>query len=198
MLTSVLQAIAAGELTAVQISVLFCNRETGEADGSDNFIAFAKQNKIQVMTLSSAKFKQQNPGLTPEQRRQDYDRAVLKKLADCQLDLVVMAGYMLIAPLICAKYRTINIHPALPNGPKGIWRNVIKELIQDRSGQSGVTVHYATNDVDRGEPVLVKKYPIPAATYNTDQETAFQTIRALQLKHEKTILVDALNKLTSN
>ena len=49
----------------------------------------------------------------------------------------------------------MNLHPALPNGPTGTWQEVIIDLIRSKSIDSGVMMHQAIKEVDRG----------PVATY---------------------------------
>ena len=69
-------------------------------------------------------------------------------------DLIVMAGYMLIlSDILCNEFRFINLHPALPKGPKGTWVDVIKYLISNNITESGLNVHVVTNKLDAGQSI---------------------------------------------
>ena len=68
-----------------------------------------------------------------------------------RLGVLVLAGYMLIAsPALCRKYAMLNLHPALPGGPKGMWQQVIWELLESEADETGAMIHLATAQLDRG------------------------------------------------
>jgi folate-dependent phosphoribosylglycinamide formyltransferase PurN len=152
LLTATLDAIDSGSLNA-SIEFVFCNRERGQAPGSDRFIALAESRGIPVVTLSSRRFRKEHDNRKWSELRDEFDRAVLKLIEPYKVDMTVNAGYMLIAPLLCLEHLMINLHPALPDGPAGMWQNVIWELIDDRATESGAMVHIVTEEVDGG-PVL--------------------------------------------
>jgi folate-dependent phosphoribosylglycinamide formyltransferase PurN len=71
-----------------------------------------------------------------------------------EVDIVVMAGYMLIIGTPELEHMEIvNIHPALPWGPRGTWQEVIHQLISERSQEQGIMIHLVTKELDRG-PVI--------------------------------------------
>lgn len=152
LLKAAVDAIATGELNA-SIEFVFCNRERGQAEGSDRFIAFAENNGIPVITLSSRRFRKNRENRPWSELREVFDTAILELIEPFNVDITVNAGYMLIAPLLCRKHLMINLHPALPSGPTGMWQNVIWELIQNRSDETGAMVHIVTEEVDGG-PVI--------------------------------------------
>ena len=152
LLKAALDAIQSGELNA-RIEYVFCNRERGQAVGSDRFIAFAESSGIPVITLSSRAFRKEHGNRPWSELREDFDRAAIELIKPFNVDLTVNAGYMLIAPLLCREHLMINLHPALPDGPAGMWQNVIWELIENRAPETGAMVHIVTEEVDGG-PVL--------------------------------------------
>lgn len=152
LLKAALDAIETGELNA-RIEFVFCNRERGQAAGSDRFIAFAESHGIHVVTLSSRTFRKQHGNRPWSELREDFDRAAIELIRPFDVDLTVNAGYMLIAPLLCIEHLMINLHPALPDGPAGMWQNVIWELIEQQATETGAMVHIVTEEVDGG-PVL--------------------------------------------
>ena len=147
-----MDAIESGELNA-RIEFIFCNRERGQAAGSDRFIAFAESHGIPVVTLSSRAFRKEHGNRPWSALREDFDRAAIELIRPFNVDLTVNAGYMLIAPLLCRDHLMINLHPALPDGPAGMWQNVIWELIEKQAPETGAMVHIVTEEVDGG-PVL--------------------------------------------
>ena len=95
------------------------------------------------------------------QWRIDYDREVMSRIKDFQPDLCILAGFMLIfGEEMCHKYNIINLHPASPHGPTGIWQNVIWELIESDARESGVMMHLVIPELDRGPVVTYCTYPI--------------------------------------
>jgi folate-dependent phosphoribosylglycinamide formyltransferase PurN len=74
---------------------------------------------------------------------------------------------MLIASAVmCERYDLLNLHPALPGGPVGTWQEVIWQLIEQRATHSGVMMHLATPEVDRGPTVTYCAYPIRGSAFD--------------------------------
>ena len=76
------------------------------------------------------------------------------------MDILVAAGYMLFSPVICNHFEILNLHPALPNGPNGTWKSVIKKLIESKSSNSGISIHLMTSDLDEGPNISFCKFNI--------------------------------------
>jgi folate-dependent phosphoribosylglycinamide formyltransferase PurN len=93
--------------------------------------------------------------------RLEYDGQIMSRLQRYEVDICMLAGYMLImGPDICNRYNMINLHPALPMGPKGTWQEVIWELIKEKATESGVMIHLVTTDLDRGPVISFCRYSI--------------------------------------
>jgi len=163
LLSAALDAIRSGSLDA-RIVVVFCNREPGEDPGSDAFHAQVRAAGIPLITLSDRRFRRQRGGPVarkgeplPEWRRA-YDREVIRLLEPYPFDLGVLAGYKLIfGDEATTRWDLLNLHPAEPGGPKGVWQDVIWQLIASRAQRAGVMMHLATPQLDEG----------PAVTYCT-------------------------------
>lgn len=159
LLTAAVEAIRSGELDA-EIAFVFCNRERGEYEGTDSYLDLVESFGIPLLTLSSRRFRRERGGdlsktghpLPPW--RTEYDRAVAELVGRYTFDVGVLAGYMLVftGPM-CNRYPLLNLHPAAPGGPVGTWQEVIWRLIDARAERSGVMVHLATEELDRGPPV---------------------------------------------
>lgn len=166
LLNSVFEKIQRGQLD-VRIDFVFCSREPGESENTDRFLKQVEDYKIPLTCFSVRRFAQASrqpvgakDGNLPAWRL-EYDRQVMDKLRDYNCKLCLLAGYMLIAgPEMCRRYNMINLHPALPDGPKGTWQEVIWQLIKENAGESGVMMHLVTPDLDRGPVISYCRYPI--------------------------------------
>lgn len=162
LLLAALGAIGKGALDA-RLEFVFCNREVGQAEGSDQFLALVRERGIPLVAFSSQRFRREHEGRPWPDLREDYDRAVIELLRPYQPDISVNAGYMLIAPVLCRVHRMINLHPALPGGPAGTWQQVIWELIARRASESGAMVHVVTGELDAGPVISFCRFPIRGA-----------------------------------
>lgn len=172
LLTTIFKNIQNGQLDC-KVEFVFCNREKGEAEGSDRFLQMVEEYGFRLVTFSSRLFKpelRQKGKQSPEflhAWRIEYDRNVMKKLKDFSPDLCVLGGYMLIiGEELCQKLDMINLHPALPGGPLGTWREVIWTLIASKSQKSGAMIHLVTKDLDKGPPITFCSFPIQGKNFD--------------------------------
>jgi folate-dependent phosphoribosylglycinamide formyltransferase PurN len=156
MFDNVATAIQSGALDA-NIEFVFSNRSPNESNNTDLFFNEVEKKKITLLTLSSKDFKKnyklslnQNGESLP-QWREDYDIEINKLIDNQEYDIGILGGYMLIfSAAFCKKNYLLNLHPALPDGPTGTWQEVIIKLIKANSKISGMMMHQATKEVDRG------------------------------------------------
>lgn len=145
MYEAVADAIASGALDA-RFAFVFCNREPGEDAVTDAFFERVRADGVPLVTLSpSVRFRREaggersRPGAPLPAWRTAYDAAVEAALTSYPFDLGVLAGYMLIfGSEFVSRDALLNLHPALPDGPAGTWREVIRHLIRARAAESGV------------------------------------------------------------
>jgi len=168
-LAAILSAIDKGEIKNGKVVVVVSDKE--DAYG----LIRAKKRKIQTEVLDLRDF------LRRGKSRLEYDEALGKLLKEkYQVDLVVLAGWMLILSRNFIKYfpnRTINLHPGLlPDGAAkyiklsgGIKIKAIRGLVTDEAVQfaidhgypiTGSTVHFITEKVDQGPVILRSKVKI--------------------------------------
>ena len=166
LLTTMQESIENGEIKA-KIAFVFCNREPGFSEETDLFLNLVTSYDIPLVCYSSRKFRENRDNTFMSSWRVDYDREVMKRLKGYEVDLCVLAGYMLIVgPEMCQHYTMINLHPAAPGGPKGTWKEVIWELIESKSESSGVMMHLATPELDEGPPVTYCAYSIQGKPFD--------------------------------
>lgn len=156
-----------------KIEFVFCSREYGEAEKTDIFIDQVRSYNLPLVCLSVKKFAsvfQQSIAVKDEKLplwRLEYDKKVISLLDGMHVDICVLAGYMLIVgPEMCEKYNMINLHPALPDGPKGTWQEVIWQLIGEKAVESGVMMHLVTSQLDRGPVITYCKFPITGDAFD--------------------------------
>lgn len=187
MLTAAMDSIEQGEIDG-RIEFIFCNRERGDSKNSDRFLDLAESYHIPLIRYSYPKYQiargLQNPDLEeplPEWRL-DYDREVMKRLKDYEADISVLAGFMMVTgPELCQKYDMINLHPALPGGPVGDWKQVIWELIGSQARETGVLMNLVTPEMDKGPVVTYCKFSIQGEPFDSLwQEIEGRSIEQIQ------------------
>ena len=147
----------------LNIRVVFCDREAGESEESDLFLELADDLGFSTVCLSSARSWQiaQANGDSRERWRADFHDQAMKILEPFALDVLVLAGYMLIvSPATCGRYAMLNLHPALPGGPTGTWQQVIWALLDAGAQETGALINVVTPDLDRGPVVAFDRFPI--------------------------------------
>lgn len=164
LLQAIHESIESGHLP-VHVAFVFSNREPGEFEATDGFFRMVRDFGYPLVTLSFRKFRSQARGL-PDWRLR-YDREVMRRLETFSPDLCVMAGYLLIvSPELCRRYPLVNLHPAAPGGPVGMWQEVIWQLIEKRAEASGNTMFYVTEDLDRGPTATYSTFPIRGEAFD--------------------------------
>jgi phosphoribosylglycinamide formyltransferase-1 len=163
------------------IDWIFCHRDTGDAEPNEEyfererFFDLAAQLDIPCATLSHVRFMPdlRKKGIAEsrsaadaapalEEWRNRYGAEVMKTVNVLpRADIIVMAGYMLILgdPELEGLV-LVNIHPALPWGPRGTWQEVIHQLIAEDANEQGIMVHMVTKDLDRGPVISYCRFPI--------------------------------------
>ena len=172
LLIAAAEAIRGGKLDC-EIAFVFCNRERGEHEATDGFLDLAASYSIPCLTLSSRRFRREcggelsKPGQPLPVWRTDYDRQVAELIAQRPFDICLLAGYMLIfTPEMAGRYPFLNLHPAAPEGPTGTWQDVIWQLIDERAQRSGVMIHLATDELDKGPPVTSCGYSLRGPAFD--------------------------------
>ncbi|MBC8370601.1 MAG: phosphoribosylglycinamide formyltransferase [Planctomycetes bacterium] len=86
------------------------------------------------------------------------NKLILGAIFEARADLVVLAGWLQLLPIPAElENKVLNIHPALlPDfGGKGYYGNHVHQAVKDSGSLiSGCTVHYASDEYDRGEIIL--------------------------------------------
>jgi phosphoribosylglycinamide formyltransferase-1 len=106
------------------------------------------------------------------------DWAVAEWLADRDVDLVVLAGYMqLLSSGFVQRFpnRIVNVHPALLPAFPGL--EAVEQALEAGADVTGVTVHFVDEGVDSGPVILQREVPVPPSR---DQEELEEAIHAVE------------------
>ncbi|MFV0242912.1 MAG: phosphoribosylglycinamide formyltransferase [Lacrimispora sphenoides] len=145
-LQAVLDAIDCGRITNSEVTVVIGNNQNAYA------LERARKHGIKALCISPVDF----------QEREDFYEALLSKIDQYCLDLIVLAGYLVAIPVsMIQKYRNriINVHPSLIPSfcGKGYYGLKVHEAALARGVKvTGATVHYVDEGMDTG-PILLQK-----------------------------------------
>ena len=172
LLNTTVEAIDRGDID-VEIAFVFCSRDDGEASETDTFLELIRARDLPLRCFSSRAFEPElhKRGMNGDAAslaawRTQYDCEVLKLIEPFDVPLSLLAGYMLISSdKMCATHSMINLHPAVPDGPRGTWQNVIWELIESRAESAGAMIHHVTPELDAGPPVAFFRFPLNGPSF---------------------------------
>lgn len=145
-LQAILDAIDEGTITNVEVSVVISNNAGAYA------LERAKKKKIDAVCLSPKTFAS----------REAFNEALLAKLQSYNVDLVVLAGCLVVIPQsIVDAYpnKIINIHPSLIPSfcGTGYYGLKVHEGVLSRGVKvTGATVHFVDGGTDTG-PIILQK-----------------------------------------
>jgi len=228
LLQAVQQSTSNGDIDG-KIDFVFCNREPGESEQTDMFFKLVQSYQIPLVYFSSKKFKERynadsdseqispyspvnqhhngtndslenNPSY--ERWRILYDREIDKRIKQFAPDICVMAGYMLIlGEKLCRQYTMINIHPAPPGGPIGTWKEVMRELIEQKAEHAGAMMHLVTPELDKGPVISYFSFPIKGMPFDPywqidDRDSLFALIREYELRREFPLIISTIKALS--
>jgi len=124
--------------------------------------------------------------------------AVIHKLAEYNVDFIVLAGYMnkITEPLLAAfSGRIINIHPALlpKYGGKGMYgMHVHEAVVAAGEKESGITIHYVNENYDEG--AIIFQAACPVLPEDTPDHVATK-VHALEYAHFPRVIAEVLEKI---
>ena len=180
-LQAILDAIDSGKITNAKVEVVISNNPGAYA------LERARNHGIEAVCISPTSF----------ENRTAFNEAFLKKTDEYNLDLIVLAGFLVTIPeKMIRKYRNkiINIHPSLIPSFCGVGYYGLKvhEAALARGVKvTGATVHYVDEGVDSG-PILLQK-----AVEVQPGDTPQVLQRRVMEQAEWIILPEAVNKIAN-
>ena len=105
------------------------------------------------------------------ENKEAYETAIVNKLKEEKIDLVLLAGYMKIVDKVLLdayEGRIINIHPALLPSFKGA--HGIKDAYDYGVKIMGVTIHYVNKEVDGGKIIAQDAFHLTNETLDEAEQ----------------------------
>lgn len=145
-LQAIIDSMENGSITNAQIDVVISNNKNAYA------LERAKKHKIESLCISPKDY----------ENRQLFHEALLRVLEKRKVDLIVLAGYLVVIPeIMIQKYRNriINVHPSLIPAfcGTGYYGLKVHEGVLARGVKvTGATVHFVDEGTDTG-PIILQK-----------------------------------------
>ena len=114
------------------------------------------------------------------QDRESFDAALVAVIQEAPPDLVVLAGFMrILTPVFINAFagKLLNIHPSLLPLYPGLHTH--QRALEAGDSEAGATVHFVTEELDGGPPVLQARVPI----LKGDTQTSLAA-RVLEQEHQ--------------
>ena len=145
-LQAIIDAVKNGDITNASLEVVISNKKDAYA------LTRAKENDIAAECVCIKDY----------ETREDFNKALIEKIDSYHLDLIVLAGFLVVLPPeLTSKYKNkiINIHPSLipsfcGNGFYGL--HVHEKALERGVKVTGATVHFVDEGTDTG-PIIYQK-----------------------------------------
>lgn len=145
-LQAIIDAVQNGEISNASLEVVISNKREAYA------LTRAMNNNIAAESVCIKDY----------ETRDDFNKALIEKIDSYNLDLIVLAGFLVVLPPeLIAKYRNriINVHPSLipafcGNGFYGL--HVHEKALERGVKVTGATVHFVDEGTDTG-PIIYQK-----------------------------------------
>lgn len=180
-LQAIIDGIQNGLITNTSIKVVISNNKNAYA------LERAKKHGIEAVCISPKDYED----------RPQFNKALVQKIDEYGLDLIVLAGCLVVLPEeLIQKYqnRIINIHPALipAFSGKGFYGLRVHEAALERGVKiTGATVHYVDEGTDTG-PIILQK-----AVEVLENDTPETLQRRVMEQAEWVILPQAINLIAN-
>lgn len=181
-LQAIIDAVKDGTITNTELVAVISNNANAYA------LTRARENGIEALCISPKDYAD----------RADFHKALLEKINELKVDLIVLAGYLVKIPEEMVhqySHRIINIHPSLIPSFCGVGYyglHVHEAVLEKGVKVTGATVHYVDEGMDTGEiiaqkPVMVEEGDTPEILQKRVMEQA-----------EWKILPQAINAIANN
>ncbi len=145
-LQAIIDSMDQGKITNTEIAVVLSNKKDAFA------LERAQKYDIQADSISPKDYS----------NREEFNQALLNAIDNYNVDLIVLAGYLVILPkVLIQKYhnRIINVHPSLIPSfcGTGYYGLKVHEAVLERGAKiTGATVHFVDEGTDTG-PIILQK-----------------------------------------
>lgn len=180
-LQAIIDAVKDGTITNTQLVAVISNNAGAYA------LTRAKENGIPAMCISPKDY----------ETREAFNEALLEKVNELDVDLIVLAGFLVKIPEAMVhqySHRIINIHPSLIPSFCGVGYyglRVHEAALAKGVKVSGATVHYVDEGMDTGEIIFQKAVDV------LDGDTPQTLQRRIMEQAEWKLLPKAINKIAN-
>ena len=180
-LQAIMDAMDAGKITNATLEVVISNKKDAYA------LERAKNKGIEAVAVSPKDY----------ETRDDFNKALLETIDKYELDLIVLAGFLVVLPAeLVQKYenKIINIHPSLIPSfcGDGFYGLKVHEKALERGVKiTGATVHFVDEGTDTG-PIIKQK-----AVAVKEDDTPETLQRRVMEEAEWKILPEVINELAN-
>lgn len=181
-LQAIIDKIEEGTIRNAKIEVVISNKKDAYA------LERAAKHNIKGVCVSPKEY----------ESREAFSQALLDTLKAHEVDLVVLAGYLVIVPeIVIASYpnKIINIHPSLIPSfcGDGFYGLHVHEAVLARGNKvTGATVHFVDEGTDTG-PIILQK-----AVYVQEGDTPESLQKRVMEEAEWKILPEAIDLIANN
>lgn len=180
-LQAIIDAVKDGTITNTELVAVISNNAGAYA------LTRAKENGIPAMCISPKDY----------ETREAFNEALLEKVNELNVDLIVLAGFLVKIPEAMVhqySHRIINIHPSLIPSFCGVGYyglRVHEAALAKGVKVSGATVHYVDEGMDTGEIIFQKAVDV------LDGDTPETLQRRIMEQAEWKLLPKAINKIAN-
>ena len=171
---AIAEAVRTGRIPHTEIAVVLSNKP--DAPG----LASAREMGLTAIAIPSA-----------GKKRTEHDAEMIAALAEHQVDLVCLAGYMrILSPEFVRAFpnRILNVHPALLPSFPGL--DAQQQALEYGAKVAGCTVHFVDEAVDHGAIILQRTVPV------LDEDTA-ESLSGRILEQEHLAYPEAIARVLS-
>ena len=144
----------------------------------------AKQNKIPYVFISHK-----------GKNREEFDGEITSVLKKSEVELILLIGFMrILSAGFCHVWRDrlLNVHPSLlPKYAGGMDVSIHEEVLKNRERETGCTVHFVTEDVDKGPILIQKSCPV-------DDNDTVETLKTKVQQLEGAAFVESIKLIQNN
>jgi len=127
-----------------------------------------------------------------DKKRESFDSELTSTLEKYNVEYILLIGFMrILSSTFCKRWRhkIINVHPSLlPKYSGGMDMNIHEQVIKNGDKESGCTIHFVTEELDRG-PILIQK----KCKVNTDETP--ETLKVKVQGLEGIAFIEAINQI---
>ena len=181
-LQAIIDGIEQKTITNTEIAVVISNNPGAYA------LERAKKHGIEAVCISPKEY----------ESRAAFNEDFLRRLDAYEVDLVVLAGFLVRVPdLLLHAYpdKIINIHPALlPKfGGKGMYGDRVHQaVVAAGEKESGITIHYINEHYDEGDTIFRATCPVLPTDSPGD---VAEKVHALEYEHFPRVIEQIITTL---